>query len=560
MSDVKRTVTDPAPIEERTARRPKRTFKAKAKILVLGAVAPSGLPYVHVYACGKKAWVPFTAFMGSGMDAARLLASKNIILLKRDFSILVEKVEDLAQFPPRPLIEKPGWSGRFFALPNGKVFGPRGTIGDPPTVLFAPVLGKCRARGTLEEWLEHVAMPLIGQRLATFVVMAMFASPLLRFTDRASNFGFELAGPKGVGKSTIQFVASSVMGPALSSSGSNYWITANATVAGLEGMMSQHSGIPMVIEEANLFAAGENSKARASKFNELVFRLSDGTVKARHQDHAQKRSRFIYITSTNEPLEKILAGERIAVSEAAADRLLTLVIGPDRPFGLFDFVPEGFDDASSLAASLNRAVARFHGQSIRHFLTGLVAAHAEGPLALRKRITDLVARFRGKVAVDPNSGSATRVADAFGLVYAAGILAIEWGALPKRMACLKAARAAYELNRSLLDQLTPKQRVLELARHKDAVRWQDGQLPDLTEEEIDEVPSFVRLRAKGRRELIMTAEGMANAFADPKAIFADPDVRAMMLHDGNRNTVKRRLSIVSRQRRVYCFRLPLVRS
>ena len=476
-----------------------RSFKKCGKIRVSGATAPSpsGVPYVRVHACGKRTWIPLGAFRRGGGAADDMLASRGIYLIGDDWKLLKAKVEKLRKFPVRHLVETPGWSVTAYALPDGTVFGAP-MDGDEPVVLFQRKKDKCSSSGSLDEWLEHVAVPLVGQPLPTFVIAAMFAAPLLRWSGRTSNFGFELAGPKGVGKSTLQFLASSVLGPAMAASGRNYWISANATVAGLEGLMAEHQDLPMVIEETNLFAAGESSKTRASKFNELVFRLADGTTKGRYQDYDQPKYRFVYLTSTNEPLENILAGERIAVSDAASDRLLTLFIGQEREFGAFDFVPVGFSDSGALATSINHAVAKYYGQPIRHFLTRLVAAINEDTEALRSRIAHLIGTFREKVGVDPNSGSETRVADAFGLVYAAGVLAKDYGVLPAAMRLGTAVRAAYNLNRSGCDELSLAEQIVKVAGRKDILHVIDAKPAKVTVEQLTAAAGVLRTGKKGR--------------------------------------------------------------
>jgi hypothetical protein len=534
-----------------------RAFKKCGRIRVSGATAPSpsGVPYVRVYACEKRTWIPLGAFRRGGGAADDMLASRGIYLIGDDWKLLKGKVEKLKKFPVRHLIETPGWSVTAYALPDGTVFGAP-TEGDEPVVLFHRKKDKCSSGGSLGEWLEHVAVPLVGQALPTFVISAMFAAPLLRLSGRTSNFGFELAGPKGVGKSTLQFLASSVLGPAMAASGRNYWISANATVAGLEGLMAEHQDLPMVIEETNLFAAGESSKTRASKFNELVFRLADGTTKGRYQDYDQPKYRFLYLTSTNEPLENILAGERIAVSDAASDRLLTLFIGQEREFGAFDFVPKGFSDSGALATSINHAVAKYYGQPIRHFLAKLVKSSNKAPERLRSRIAQLISTFRGKVGVDPNSGSESRVAEAFGLVYAAGVLAKEYGVLPEAMCVGPAVRAAYNLNRSGCDELTLVEQILKVAGRKDILRVIDAKPLPVTNAQLAAAAGVMRVGKKGRRWLMLTGEQLKRLFSDPAALLRDSEVKAMLIHDEGRKMIKRVLCPGQPSQRVYCFRLP----
>ena len=122
---------------------------------------------------------------------------------------------------------------------------------------------------------------LADQHLVTFILSATFAGPLLEIINRMGNIGLELAGPKGLGKSTLQRLAAAVVGGGVEQPGRNYWISSNTTSNGLEAAFREHDDLPMILEELNLFAAGEADRNRATKIDELVFRLSDGSTKAR---------------------------------------------------------------------------------------------------------------------------------------------------------------------------------------------------------------------------------------------------------------------------------------
>lgn len=536
-----------------------RGFTPKGTIRVRGATAPSKLPYVWVNACEKIAWVPYGLFRGNGKDASDMLASRGIILLNKEWAELKAKVDLLKKFPPKPLIEKAGWSRsmRHYALPDGTVFGAAEKSGDEtPVVLFDPHPWKVAMRGSPEGWTAKVAAPLSKQYVATFVIMIMFSPPLLRLIGRTMNFGFELAGPKGVGKTTAQCLASSVWGPAVSASGRNFWFPAHATVAGLESLMAEHDDMSMVVEEANLFAAGESPHRRSAKTHQRVFQWAEGAEKARHKKTSQRRSRFVWLTSTNEALEEILAPGSDELADAAADRELTIPIGSDRQFGLFDSVPEPYSSASDFAASLTRALAQEYGHAIRVFLNGLVSDANTDRKALKARIQALIAKFRNSVEVNTDSGSARRVVDAFGLVYAAGRLAQDYGALPPSMKCLKSARIVYELNRATVDSRSPLERLYDYATRDDLIHFKAGALPDITVKAVKKSAGFIRTKRGGRRQLIITPEALDRAFASRSWILNDREVGAVLEKDRTHRSTKLRVSARGKPVRVYCFRLP----
>lgn len=535
---------------KKALKRVRRVFNPKGRIKVVGACALGGTLYVHVIAGGLSAWIPYAAFMSN--DARMLLATRGIILLPRRWKKLAALVDDI-DFKPMPLVEEPGWTEGAYALVNGRVFS--GQKGDKPIVLFAKQNEKVGVGGTLDEWLENVAEPLIDQPLPTFALMVAFAAPLMQVVSHPYNIGFEFAGPKAVGKSTIQFLAASVMGPANSATGLNYWRTANATVAALEEIMAEHNGMVLIIEETNLFAAGESEKTRSDKFNHLVFALAAGVRKARYRATSQIRSYFTYLTSTNEPLETILAGQRKLVTAAAADRLLTLPISPSiRPHGIFDCVPEGYRTAGEFAEALTRAIGTYHGRPIRRFLEKLVKEHRKDASSLRQKIDGYVADFRKLVNVDSNNGSETRVANAFGLMYAAGRLAKAYGALPKAIKVRNAAEVAYALNRSITETDTPMEKLFKHSKRTDLIRIRPGRLSKLTETQCNRAPGFIWISPRGERELLITPKAFKAYFTLAKSILSNEEVRTRMVRDDHLTT-KRRLSAKGKKVRVYVFRL-----
>jgi len=132
--------------------------------------------------------------------------------------------------------------------------------------------------------------------------------------------------------------------------------------------------------------------------------------------------------------------------------------------------------------------------------------------------------FRLEVGVDENDGSETRVADAFGLVYAVGLLAIGYRAVSPRIDPLEAALACYKLNKASRNKkpLSHLKQLTSLAEDWDALQVSRGKLTELTDFEVEEASVIVRTRRDGRRELLFTPGQLARAFPDLRALFADP--------------------------------------
>lgn len=528
------------------------SYHVPKKIDVDGARA-NGTPYVRVAASGREAWIPRAAFMGSGAEARTMLRDAGIPMLKNEWRKCAEQVERLDEFPEKPLIENPGWDAAgHFVLPDGTPFA---SEGDEIVVLFPGDPDKCAKTGTIAKWLRLTDL-LEGQHLASFVLFASFAAPLLRFTKLLHNPGFELAGPGGVGKSTMQRVAAAVCGAADSAVGANYQVTANATVNGLEQVMAQHADSPLIIEEANLFASQDPSSRRADKWNGLIFSLAEGTSKLRFGGPRPRRRRLVFLISTNEALRDLLASRPGAASDAAADRLLTIPISADRPYGIFDFLPDAFEDIGELADALNTGVRQVHGVALRRFIKCLVRERAARPRKLQSRIRQLMKEFRAEVQVRANDGSATRVADSFGLVSAAAVLAIEWGAVSAKLDPMAAARACYALHLGTRQPVDRVQELLRLATDFDSIEVHPGALREMPDCDVEDAPAIVRHLRSGRVEVLLTDAQLRRAFPERRRFLDDPQVRRILIADANHLTTKRRFRANRKAERVFCFAIP----
>jgi hypothetical protein len=423
-------------------------------------------------------------------------------------------------------------------------------------VLFQADPVKCSKAGSPKGWRDGVAKPLIGQHLASFMLMTAFAAPLLDLTSRVGNFGYELVGEGGKGKSTLQQIMSSVAGGALPSAPGVYWITCNATANGLERAMVAHSDHPMILEEAALYAARGNGRSRGSEFKELVFRLSDGRSKSRFNQPQQTSHRFIYVMSSNQSLAEVLQGGHAIENNAAADRLMTLRIGDDRPHGIFDFLPEDYTDGADFLESLKTAIGDHYGLALPHFASRLVQDRADDEIRLKRRIKRLLTKFQTQVGANPNDGSEMRVVEAFGLSYAAGMVAKGYNILPSGFQCLAAAKACYSLYRAAVRPLLPlPQRLIEIARRADVIDLDNG-LVKMSDAKLQRAPPFRRTTRSGRREILFTQAQRDRFFPDFREIKRDRAFSRWFKCDKKRSTVRRQLRQDNKKDPVYRFFLP----
>ena len=323
----------------------------------------------------------------------------------------------------------------------------------------------------------------------------------------------------------------------------HYWVSLDTTYNALEDMMKVHSDLPLIMDEANLLAATDSAKVRGDIFKALAFKLYNGSLKSRFGGPVERDYRLGFIISSNEPLASLL-GQGNDVARAAQDRLITIPI--DTSFGS---VPKQFRSSSEFAKKLMRSAQRHHGHAIRRFLTGLVKDKVDDEAKLRHRIRRHVERFHRAAGTNLNEGSATRVAEAFGLVYAAGKLAQRYGVLPDVLTTRAAALHCYRLHRNHADChfATFKSRLLAAANSEQAVLLKKGQ--DATRGAL----AFLS-RHKGHAELLVPQEHITELFADWDRIKSSREVAAYLQRDGDAYKVKR--VILGKKARVYCFHVP----
>lgn len=521
------------------------------KIGISGLRDEHGTKYV-VCRDGRRFIVTrYDAWHGGGGDASAALRNHGLVVVG-GMSDFREAVEKLKRFPKRPIVSKPGWSTYGFVLADGRVLGPDNQ--PEPLRAFTPASGFLSQGGTLEGWQEHVAAPLADHLLAAFFMMMMFAAPLLKLTNRPDNFGFELSGEAGRGKSTLQLLMASAAGPAIGIGDDTYWRSLNTTMNALETVMPLYSDMPLILDEAGLIQGGGKLQARALGMREMAFRLAAGVVKHRFGEPAGPRFRLVYMLSTNRPILSLVGVAHAAESDAIADRLITIPLLPERLHGIFDHCPPGYASTGAFAEALKQAASEDYGHALPAFLKWLAEEVAKDPKRLRARIDAHVNRFVQRSGTDTNDGSQTRVAKAVGLVYAAGRLAKAAGVLPPSYRCMHAARAALDLHRGhARAAVSFDDRLRALLRHPETIDLAKTPLAELTKAQRARCPVFLYSGRSRQRELLIPIEHIDRVLAGWRGMNDEPDVERRLKPSSDRNTRDRPIGEKGAQRPVYVF-------
>jgi putative DNA primase/helicase len=307
-----------------------------------------------------------------------------------------------------------GWhevNGRkVFVLPDG--------ADSKIIVAGATTVSPYAARGTLSEWRDSIGKFTEGHTRATFALSVAFVPPLLDLIGESGG-GFNFRGPSSIGKTSLLCSTASVWSNGGEQGG--FIKTWRATANGLEGVAALYSHTLLPLDELSIASGHEVSN--------IVYSLASGIGKQRAQrDGSAKAPKTwrVMILSTGEVgiSAKIQeSGRRARAGQEV--RIIDLDADAERGHGVFDHA--GADGAKRLADHLKKVASTYYGVAGPTFVK---AIEDKGVESVVSTIRETQETFRNAVVKDVTTGQVLRVADRFGLVAAAGELAIELGILP----------------------------------------------------------------------------------------------------------------------------------
>jgi putative DNA primase/helicase len=284
--------------------------------------------------------------------------------------------------------------------------------------------------GTLDQWKKGVGSLVAGHSRPIFCVSAALAGPLLGPLGIEGG-GFNLFGKSSIGKTSAECAAASVWGKGAVSPGFiRLW---RATANSLEAVAAIHTDTMLALDELSVVEAKE---AAAS-----VYSLASGAGKGRsNRDGSARRSLIwrIVILSTGEVrlTDKLIEDKR-KPRVGQQVRLVDIPADAGQRFGVFDSVgAEGSSQA--LADKIKEAAQTYYGSAGPEFVRKLIADTDYN------KIKQMVEAFRDHAPEGADS-QVLRVLDRFGLVAAAGELAIQFGIVPwETAAAIKAAKDCFD--------------------------------------------------------------------------------------------------------------------
>ena len=308
------------------------------------------------------------------------------------------------------LVERTGWYKNHFVLSN-QIYPQNNEL------ILRSNIGTDRqfeTSGTLLEWQGTIAKYAQNNSRLILALSCAFAAPLLHLVNEESG-AIHLVGNSSLGKTTALQVASSVWG---SNSFIKQWrMTCNA----LEVVAQNHSDCLLPLDEL----AQADSKA----VSDMVYMLANNEGKRRLKSEIVLRTQHNWrtlILSTGE----IDIATKVAESSKRAFagmevRFVSLPANCDTGCGIFEDLHD-FKNGEELSRHLKNATSKYYGTAIQKYLEQLT----NDIDAITTQIKQIQQEFKIKYIPENSSGQVTRVASRFGLIAAAGELAIRFGILP----------------------------------------------------------------------------------------------------------------------------------
>lgn len=322
----------------------------------------------------------------------------------------------LMQARPQKLmrcVDKCGWHDGQYLFPNGEIIG-EAKDGDESIYPIHEAYSKgIGSKGTLLEWQANVVSLCVNNSRLIFGLGTGFASVCLEIVGAESG-GFNLRGPSSKGKSKCLRVAISVFGSP------EYERTWKATANGLEGIC--------VLYNDGLLALDEMGQSEPKEIGQIAYSICSGIEKTRSNRSITTREarnwRVLLLSTAEISLEEHM---KEGNKQAKAGQLVRIIDVPaicHQQYGCFEDI-HGFRDSKSFADAVAERCKQFYGTAIRRFiqeviLQGLDKAKKELIHAKDDFVADNAANCDGQVL---------RVADRFGVVYGALLLASKYGIL-----------------------------------------------------------------------------------------------------------------------------------
>jgi hypothetical protein len=513
---------------------------------VKGVISPRGAPYVIVPGGGGNALVPLDAFGKSRQHLLAQLAHQGVIIAgPKSVSKLLDRVSDLSEFGPLPMVDVYGWNGVYFVLPHRQIVMPEGA---PEPLNAVPSSAGWAADDPIyRESSTPEKLKLLGllkdEPVLRFIVMAALMPLLLRLIDHQDNFGFEFAGGDETGLQALKAVAGGVWGD---SSTHDF----QQVIKDRYGTLAAHNDLPVLIDGGDLLFASESTRQQVACLKTFARGLRGSAGTGNQRSFIDIRTTFLSFAS--KPMYERVSGE-LDLIQALGDTVISLTPPMDDGASWLAATASGLDGALAFRHRLERAAHRDAGRLGRSFAQRVVNEHAVDPKALKKRIRQHIEEFR--TAVQGVRGlTSERIKERFGLVYAAGALAHGYGLLPGS-GLLAVVQCAERYHRPFKQPIPFEDVLRELATKADTVHI-EGNGKGASAEQIAAGRVFI-FGSGAEAELIIRPEHIDDEIPDWRKRRRQPDCHVWIKRDDEEHIKPKRVLVKGEKpKRVHCFRLP----
>lgn len=313
-------------------------------------------------------------------------------------------------------VDKSGWHGDQYIFPDGEVFG----LTKDGHENVHPMNEVCpkgiEKKGSLKEWRENILKLCSGNSRLIFSLGVPLSAPCLQLVgDEGGVFNFK--GNSSIGKTRCLMVAMSVFG---SPEFKRSWRT---TSNGLEGICSLHNDC--------LLALDEFGQSDAKEIGEIAYMYSQGIGKQRSNQDGSPREpktwRGMLFSTGEVGISDHVKDEKTKPKAGQLVRVIDIPAQVEGAFGCFEEL-HGFEngfDGERFADRIKEVCGEYYGVVGREFIKSMIEYGVEKSKKYLKSSRDhFAADVAGKF-----DGQVKRVANRFGLVYAALSLGIELGIL-----------------------------------------------------------------------------------------------------------------------------------
>lgn len=389
-------------------------------------------------------------------------------------------------------------------------------------------------KGTAQEWNRTVGAIALYSNPIAFSVMNSIAATIVEVAGLAEQPVFNMHGESSSGKTGASMTGASVVGhPEAMES----W---DLTPRKFEEAAAGRNNLPFILNAAE--------RARPSRLAEtlriVVHQIPDGRSTGRSafvQDHLPDLSwSTSTLSNSNKTGPELAALVNLPWETQDSVRFIDIPVAPPSEGGVFDIAPPG-SDPSALIKALGDAIQVSYGTILPLWVDCWIANPD------RDRVRRLIDRFVKKTG--PHTAAEERVARKFGLVYAAGKMAVAGGILDWPISFpLSVTQTLFERavsnNRTTASDLSLRELIAHAIFNPDLVpRSKVGATIEIPRSEELMGAWF---EVDGQEVVGLRAEGLRWAGFSPKSVVAElSEVGALLKGHGGKRARQVGIKIVS---------------